>query len=61
MLKKFNYDFDISTNGREYLYSYINKKELNCKWDKKYYKLIFLDMMIPIMNGLETAKKFKEW
>ena len=59
MLKKFNIDSDISTNGRECLDAIINKKELNCKCDKKYYKLIFLDMMMPIMNGLETAKKIQ--
>ena len=31
-----------------------------CNCDKKNYKLIFLDMMMPIMNGLDTAKKIEK-
>ena len=31
-----------------------------CNCDKKNYKLIFLDMMMPVMNGLEAAKKIQK-
>ena len=51
MLKKFNIECDTSTNGKECIDSIINKKQLNCNCDKNNYKLIFLDMMMPIMNG----------
>ncbi len=59
MLKKFNIECDTSTNGKECIDSIINKKQLNCNCDKNYFKLIFLDMMMPIMNGLEAAKKIQ--
>ena len=59
MLKKFNVECDTSSNGQECIDAIINKKELNCSCDKKYYKLIFLDMMMPIMNGLEAAKRIQ--
>ena len=60
MLKKFNIECDTSTNGKECIDSIINKKQLNCNCEKNNYKLIFLDMMMPIMNGLEAAKKIQK-
>ena len=56
MLKKLNIECDTSTNGKECIDSIINKKKLKCNCNKNYYKLIFLDMMMPIMNGLEAVK-----
>ena len=56
MLKKMKIECDTSTNGKECIDLIINKKKTNCHCKKKSYKLIFLDMMMPIMNGLETAK-----
>ena len=60
MLKKFKIESDTSTNGQECIDAILNKKKLSCSCDKKYYKLIFLDMMMPIMNGLEAAKKIQD-
>ena len=60
MLKKFKIECDISSNGKECIDCIINKKKFSCNCDKKDYKLIFLDMMMPIMNGLEAAKKIQE-
>ena len=60
MLKKFNIECDSSTNGKECIDAIENKKKLMCNCDKKNYKLIFLDMMMPIMNGLDTAKKIEK-
>ena len=60
MLKKFNLNADSSSNGQECLDIIINKNKINCACNKKYYKLLFLDMMMPIMNGLEAAKKIQE-
>ena len=59
MLKKFKIECDTSTNGKECIDLIINKKKSNCHCKKKFYKLIFLDMMMPIMNGLEAAKKIQ--
>ena len=60
MLKKYNVECDSSTNGKECIDLIENKKKLNCNCDKKNYKLIFLDMMMPIMNGLDAAKKIEK-
>ncbi len=60
MLKKYNVECDSSTNGKECIDLIENKKKLKCNCDKKNYKLIFLDMMMPIMNGLDAAKKIEK-
>ena len=60
MLKKFNINADISTNGKECIDSILKKKKLNCLCKKKCYKLIFLDMMMPVMDGLETTKQIQD-
>ena len=60
MLKKFKVNADISTNGKECLDSILKKKELNCNCNKSSYKLLLLDMMMPVMDGFEAAKKIQE-
>ncbi len=60
MLKKFNINSDICSNGKECLDIILNKNKVNCVCDKKDYKLLFLDMMMPVMDGLEAAKKIQE-
>ena len=60
MLKKFKIECDLSSNGQECIDAILNKKKISCNCDKKDYKLIFLDMMMPVMNGLEAAKKIQE-
>ncbi len=58
MLKKFNVNADTSTNGKECIDAILNKIKCNC--GNKYYKLLFLDMMMPVMDGLEATKKIQE-
>ena len=60
MLQKFNINSDISSNGKECLDLIIKKNKINCVCDKRDYKILFLDMMMPVMNGLEAAKKIQE-
>ena len=37
-----------------------NKKELNCKCERNYYKIIFLDIVMPVMDGIKAAKTIQE-
>ena len=60
MLKKYNINADTSTNGQECIDIIINKNKVNCVCEKSEYKLLFLDMMMPIMDGLDCAKKIQE-
>ena len=60
MLKKFNVNADISTNGKECIDAILKKNKRNCNCKKKHYKLLFLDMMMPIMDGLETTKNIQD-
>lgn len=50
MLKKFNFNFDFANNGKEALEKLLTKN----------YFLIFLDIQMPIMNGIEVLKILKE-
>ena len=60
MLKKFNINADTTTNGQECIDAILNKNKVNCVCDKSEYKLLFLDMMMPIMNGLDCAKNIQK-
>lgn len=50
MLRKFNFNFDFANNGKEALEKLLTKN----------YFLIFLDIQMPIMNGIEVLKILKE-
>ncbi len=50
MLLEFNFDVDMANSGSECLNII----------DQKKYDLIFMDIMMPEMNGVETMKKLKE-
>ena len=60
MLKKYSINVDTSTNGKECIDAILKKKKLNCLCKKRNYKLLFLDMMMPIMDGLETTKRIQD-
>ena len=60
MLKKYSINVDTSTNGKECIDAILKKKKLNCLCKKRHYKLLFLDMMMPIMDGLETTKRIQD-
>ena len=60
MLKNLGYDSDAAYNGEECIKLINEKLELNCKCNSHYYKLIFLDIVMPIMDGIATAKAIQE-
>ena len=60
MLKNLGYFSDKAYNGQECIDLINAKKNSNCKCGKNYYKIIFLDIVMPIMDGIKTAHKVQE-
>ena len=50
LMKSYNFEIDTATNGEEAIEKTNNKK----------YDLIFMDIMMPKMNGVETLEKLRE-
>ena len=59
MLQKLGYESDAAYNGEECINLINEKIKLNCKCKYSYYKLIFLDIVMPIMDGIKTAKEIQ--
>ena len=60
MLKKLGYLSDKAYNGQECIDLINEKKNLNCKCGKNFYQIIFLDIVMPIMDGIKAAHKVQE-
>jgi CheY-like chemotaxis protein len=60
MLKNLGYLSDKAYNGQECIDLINEKKNSNCNCGKNYYKIIFLDIVMPIMDGIKTAHKVQE-
>ena len=60
MISKLGYYSDAAYNGEECLKLIKEKENLNCKCNQNYYQIIFLDIVMPILDGIKTAKKIQE-
>ena len=60
MLKNLGFESDKAYNGEECINLIREKKENKCQCNKNHYKVIFLDIVMPVMDGIKTAKKIQE-
>ena len=60
MLINLGYQSDKAYNGEECIKIIKEKKENKCACNKNYYKIIFLDIVMPVMNGIKAAKAIQE-
>ena len=60
MFKNLGHLSDKAYNGQECIDLIVQKGKSNCKCGKNYYKIIFLDIVMPIMDGIKTAHKIQE-
>ena len=60
MIKNIGYQTDAAYNGEECINLIKEKQKLNCKCNKNHYKLILLDIVMPELDGISTAKKVQE-
>ena len=60
MIKNLGYESDKAYNGEECINLIKEKQKLNCQCNKNYYKIIFLDIVMPVLDGIKAAKKIQE-
>ena len=60
MLKNLGYESDKAYNGEECINLIKEKKENKCNCGKNYYRIIFLDIVMPVMDGIKAAKTIQE-
>jgi len=60
ILNKFKLQADCAENGQECIKMIKDKIEKNCGCSKSKYKIIFMDITMPVMDGIEAAKKIQE-
>ena len=60
ILKHFKLEADFAENGQECLNMIKKKQEKNCGCSKSKYKLILMDITMPIMDGIEAAKNIQK-
>ena len=60
ILKKFKLQADTAENGQECIKMIKEKIQKSCKCDKNKYKIIFMDITMPVMDGIEAAKNIQK-
>ena len=60
ILKSFKLEADCAENGQECLNMIKAKQEKNCDCAKNKYKIILMDITMPVMDGIEAAKNIQK-
>ena len=60
ILKAFKLEADCAENGQECLNMIKEKQEKNCNCSKSKYKIILMDITMPVMDGIEAAKNIQK-
>ena len=60
ILKHFKLEADFAENGQECINMIKSKQEKNCKCSKSKYKLVLMDITMPVMDGIEAAKNIQK-
>ena len=60
ILKAFKLGADCAENGQECINMIKAKQEKNCNCSKSKYKLILMDITMPVMDGIEAAKNIQK-
>ena len=60
ILKHFKLEADCAENGQECLNKIKEKQEKKCNCQKNKYKIILMDITMPIMDGIEAAKNIQK-
>jgi len=60
ILKKFKLEADSAENGQECLNKIKDKINKNCSCSKNKYKIVLMDITMPVMDGIEAAKNIQK-
>ena len=60
MIQKLGIDSDVAYNGEECINLIKEKQKIKCQCNKNYYQIIFLDIVMPVLDGIKAAKKIQE-
>ena len=60
ILKSFKLEADFASDGQECLNKIKEKQSKNCNCPKNKYKLVLMDITMPVMDGIEAAKNIQK-
>jgi CheY-like chemotaxis protein len=59
--ENFHAEIHTATNGQMAVEAYIKAYEKECNCDDSVYKLIFMDINMPVMNGINATREILEY
>jgi CheY-like chemotaxis protein len=60
ILKSFKLEADFASDGQECINKIKEKQKKNCNCPKNKYKLVLMDITMPVMDGIEAAKNIQK-